>query len=73
MGEWVPADRPYATHLQHEARGVVVTIEGATSTRDLGHGRTYSEDFVDRGHPGWRRVKWCAQKGGAVPKPRKGE
>lgn len=54
--EWIECPRSSATHLQR-ADGSVVAIKDATMRTDLGHGRFREEDLIDRGHPGWTRVR----------------
>lgn len=60
-GQWREADRADATHLLH-VDGRLVPIESATSSIDLGHGHQRHEDLVDRGHPGWMRVRKMSSK-----------
>jgi len=54
-GAWAEADPHEATHLLR-IDGQLVEREAATQ-RYEGVGRTVEEDLVDRGHPGWVRVR----------------
>lgn len=54
-GEWAPAVPGQATHLIQQD-GRYVDLPSATRTVHLDHGRTRTEDLIDRGHPGWARI-----------------
>jgi hypothetical protein len=54
--EYIECPRSSATHLLHED-GRLVEIKSALLRTDLGHGRYREEDLIDRGHPGWTRVR----------------
>jgi len=60
-GEWVRADRDRATHLVHVA-GRYVPIKNAQQNVYDGRGIVRVEDLVDRGHPGWTRVRRVGKK-----------
>jgi len=55
-GAWAPSSHASATHLLH-VDGRLVDRDSATTTRDRGRGDLAKHDLVDRGHPGWMRVK----------------
>ena len=55
-GAWAPSSHASATHLLH-VDGRLVDRDSATTTRDRGRGDLAKHDLVDRGHPGWVRVK----------------
>jgi len=58
MWIWIEVSRSRATHLLHRARKQAVPIKSATTTRFIGHGgQCIKEDLIDRGHPGWTRVR----------------
>ena len=54
-GEWAPANYQNGTHLLQTA-GQLVDRKSATVENPYGHG-SGKQDLVDRGHPGWVRVR----------------
>jgi protein gp37 len=71
MGAWRPAGPGEATHLVHEggpARSAAYIVERdkATTARRSGHLGQFErhEDLVDRGHPGWVRMRRFGGHGG---------
>lgn len=60
-GEWAPATRDRATHLLNVS-GALVTVKDATSTQSYGSGPPTEQDLIDRGHPGWVRIRKVGKK-----------
>lgn len=60
-GQWAPARRGAESHLM-KVDGTLVTKEQATQTRKIDDYRSMDEDFIDRGHPGWARVRRVNKK-----------
>lgn len=60
-GEWSPAAPADATHLIH-ADGRIVGRDSATSVVGYGTVSPTRQDLVDRGHPGWARVRRVGKK-----------
>jgi protein gp37 len=71
MGAWRPVGPGEATHLVHEggpARSAAYVVERdkATTVRRYGHLGQFErrDDLVDRGHPGWVRMRRTGGHGG---------
>lgn len=60
-GAWVEADRQPATHLLH-VDGKLVDRANATMDYPYGASSGVDQDLVDRGHPGWVRVRHVGRK-----------
>jgi protein gp37 len=61
IGVWPEADRETATHLL-QVNGSLVDRKNATSDNPYGAGSGLAQDLVDRGHPGWIRVRHTSKK-----------
>lgn len=59
-GEWAPAGYENGTHLL-QTDGRYITRESGTSQDPYGHG-SGTQDLVDRGHPGWVRIRRPGKK-----------
>jgi protein gp37 len=59
-GEWAPAGYQNGTHLI-QVTGQVVDRKRATVENPYGHG-SGKQDLVDRGHPGWQRIRRPGKK-----------
>jgi protein gp37 len=55
-GAWIEAERDTATHLL-QVDGYLVDRKNATVDNPYGEGSGLAQDLVDRGHPGWVRVR----------------
>lgn len=61
-GEWLPAQGyDDGTHLL-KSDGTFITRSAGTQRVDLGHGHYREEDLIDRGHPGWVRMRRPGKK-----------
>lgn len=60
-GDWAEVDRASATHLL-QVGGVLVDRKNATTDNPYGQGSGLAQDFVDRGRPGWVRVRRVGKK-----------
>lgn len=60
-GNWTPARRGAESHLMN-VDGRLVTRDQAIQTRKIDDYRSMDEDFIDRGHPGWARVRRVSKK-----------
>lgn len=59
-GEWAPAGYENGTHLL-QVTGDYVTRASGTVANPYGHG-SGPQDLVDRGHPGWTRIRRPGKK-----------
>ena len=57
VGHWVVCGRDECTHLRHE-NGTIVRRQDAVMDYPYGQSSGRDQDLVDRGHPGWQRVRW---------------
>jgi protein gp37 len=60
-GAWIETDRENATHLL-KVDGTLVAREDATMDHPYGLSSGRDQDLVDRGHPGWVRVRRTTKK-----------
>lgn len=60
-GSWVESARSTATHLL-QVTGALVDRRDATTDHPYGYGSGLDQDLVDRGHPGWVRVRRASKK-----------
>ncbi len=61
-GEWAEATRTTATHLLHVTKGYLIPRADGTTDHPYGEHSGLDQDLVDRGHPGWIRVRRWGKK-----------
>lgn len=56
-GPWMRCTRSEATHLINPPSRLLVRRKDIVMNEPYGQGSGMDQDFVDRGHPGWVRVR----------------